>query len=100
MLDLGGLLDYGPSLIDTKLAIKSSIKRRGHEPVSVGIQDPQVTKESKSGMPEQPKRINNECSTVGDSPCKSAFCTNLKLHNAIAGGSNQTKIKGGGNESG
>jgi hypothetical protein len=48
-----------------------------------------VTKESKSGKPEQPKRKRKavgDGSAVGDFPCKSAFCT--MLHYATAGGSN------------
>ncbi len=74
------VLDYGYSLIGTKLATKSPIKRRGHEPVSAGIHDPHVTEESKSGKPEQPKRNSNECSAAGYFPCKSACCTNLAAH--------------------
>ena len=40
-------------------------------------------KESKSGKPEQPKRISNECSAVGDPPCKPAFCTNLSCTTSL-----------------
>ena len=59
-------------------------------PASARIQGPQVTKESKSGKPEQPKRKRKAAgdgSAVGDFPCKSAFCT--MLHYTTAGGSNR-----------
>jgi hypothetical protein len=49
-----------------------------------------VTKESKSGKPEQPKRKRKAAgdgSAVGDFPCKSAFCP--MLHYTTAGGSNR-----------
>jgi hypothetical protein len=58
-------------------------------PAPARIQGPQVTKESKSGKPEQPKRKRKAAgdAAVGAFPCKSTFCS--KLHYTTAGGSNR-----------